>query len=196
MSALVGRWPRTVALEDGAVVVELMTAADEPEVLAFARTLPAHDLLFLRRDITQAPVLAAWVRQIADGTITSLLARRDNVLLGCSALVRDPHSFSPHVGELRVLVAPGGRARGLGRLLIQESFLIAIDQGLGKLTAQMTPDQQAAIAVFEDLGFRGEALLRDQVRDGDGRRHDLVILGHDVERFQAQLEAYGVSEAF
>lgn len=196
MSALSGRWPRTVALEDGAIVLELMTAADEAEVLAFARALPAHDLLFLRRDISQAPVLAAWVRQIADGTITSLLARRDGVLLGCSALVRDPHSFSPHVGELRVLVAPGGRARGLGRLLIQESFLIALDQGLGKLTAQMTPDQQAAIAVFEDLGFRGEALLRDQVRDSDGRRHDLVILGHDVERFQAQLEAFGVSEAF
>lgn len=196
MSALAGRWPRTVELEDGPVALDLMSAADEAEVLAFARALPAHDLLFLRRDITRAPVLAAWVREIAEGTITSLLARRDGVLLGCSALVRDPHSFSPHVGELRVLVAPGGRARGLGRLLIQESFLIAIDQGLGKLTAQMTPDQQAAITVFEDLGFRGEALLRDQVRDGGGRRHDLVILGHDVERFQAQLEAYGVSDAF
>lgn len=196
MSELEGRYPRRVPLEEGEVVLEHMGPDDEAEVLAFARNLPPHDLLFLRRDITRPPVLAAWIREIGEGSITSLLARRDGELLGCSAVVRDPLSWSPHVGELRVLVDPRGRARGLERLLIQESFLIALDQGLEKLMAQMTLDQDAAIKVFEDLGFRGEALLRDQVRDADGTRHDLVILGHDVQQFQAQLEAYGVPDAF
>ena len=44
----------------------------------------------------------------------------------------------------------------------------------------MTVDQQGAIAVFESLGFRAEALLRNHVRDRDGKAHDLVLLGHDV----------------
>jgi RimJ/RimL family protein N-acetyltransferase len=60
----------------------------------------------------------------------------------------------------------------------------------------MTLDQKGAIAVFEELGFRPEALLRDHVRDGDGVKHDITILGHDVERFHAQMEAYGLTDLF
>lgn len=196
MSAAAERWPRTLALPDGEVTIERMTAAAEAEVLAFGRTLPRHDLLFLRRDITEPRVLAAWAKDLEAGTIHSLLARRDGALIGCSAVVIDPLSFSPHVGELRVLLAPDDRARGLGRALVQESFLLAVDLGLEKLTARMTPDQTAAIAVFEDLGFRGEALLRDQVRDADGDKHDILIMGHDVLRFAAQHDAFGLPEAF
>ncbi|MEE4361383.1 MAG: GNAT family N-acetyltransferase [Pseudomonadales bacterium] len=197
MSDLATRYPRSIQLPEGEAVIARMSAADESDVLAFGRSLPRHDLLFLRRDITEPRVLSAWVRELEEGSIHSLVARREGALIGCSAVVRDLHSWSPHVGELRVLLAPGDRSRGLGRILIQESFLVALDLGLEKLTAQMTPDQTAAIAVFEDLGFRGEALLRDQVRDADGVKHDIVILAHDVLRFAAQMDAYGVvDEAF
>jgi L-amino acid N-acyltransferase YncA len=58
-----------------------------------------------------------------------------------------------------VLVSPRGAARGLGRVLIQECFAQALELGLKKLVAQMTTDQRSAIAVFEELGFRAEALL-------------------------------------
>lgn len=195
MSELDARWPRAATFDGTDIELTRLTPTDGDEVLAFARTLPAHDLLFLRRNINEPKVVAAWMRELEDGTIASLAARRDGTLIGCTAVVTDPHSWSPHVGELRVLLSPDDRARGLGRMLVQESFLLALDMGLEKLTAQMTPDQQAAITLFEDLGFRGEALLRDQVRDADGRKHDIVILGHDVLRFQAQLDAWGVSEA-
>ena len=49
--------------------------ADRDAMLEFARALPTHDLLFLRRDITEPKVLSAWVRQLETGAITSLLAR-------------------------------------------------------------------------------------------------------------------------
>ncbi|MEE4298676.1 MAG: GNAT family N-acetyltransferase [Pseudomonadales bacterium] len=189
------RWPRSVELPEGEVRIERMTAAARDEVAAFGDSLPRHDLLFLRRDITEPKVMAAWVRELEDGTIHSLLARREGALLGCSAVVTDPHSFSPHVGELRVLVSPDARARGLGRALVQESFLLALDLGLEKLTARMTPDQSAAITVFEELGFRGEALLKDHARDGNGEKHDIIVLAHDVLRFADRHEAFGVGEA-
>jgi L-amino acid N-acyltransferase YncA len=189
------RYPRTVDIKDGTATLEMMTPAAEAEVLAFAKTLPSHDLLFLRRDITEPKVLSAWAQQLQTGEITSLLARDEaGKMLGCTAVVRDELSWSPHVGELRVLVAPAGKDRGLGRQLIQESFLIALGLGLEKLMAQMTPDQTAAINVFEEMGFTAEALLKEHVRDQQGEKHDIVILSHDVAGFQSQMQAYGLTD--
>jgi hypothetical protein len=62
------------------------------------------------------------------------------------------------------------------------------------MTAQMTLDQKGAISVFEGLGFKPEALLKDHVRDKAGQKHDLLVLSHEVARFQAQHIAYGVTE--
>src|SRR5947209_7891980 len=72
---------------------------------------------------------------------------------------------------------------------------IARGAGLEKLSVQMTVDQQGAIALFESLGFKAEALLREHVRDVDGRKHDIVVLGHNVAQVRAQLEAYGLPGA-
>ena len=191
------RYPRTVEIKDGTASLDLMTPAVEDEVLAFANNLPPHDLLFLRRDITEPKVLSAWARQLETGEITSLLARNEaGEIIGCTAVVQDEHSWSPHVGELRVLVAPAGKDRGLGRQLIQESFLLALGLGLEKLTAQMTPDQTGAINVFEEMGFTAEALLKEHVRDQNGEKHDIVILSHDVEGFQSQMQAYGMTDLY
>jgi len=196
MSNLLSRFPRELSLDGGEVTLRIMKPADEAAVMTFAKTLPAHDLLFLRRDITQPKVLSAWVEELEAGTITSLVAIQDDRVLGCSAVVRDEHSWSPHVGELRVLLSPDVRAQGLGRTLIQESFIVALAEGVEKLTAQMTADQQAAIAVFEGIGFRAEALLREHVRDREGEKHDIVILSHDVAEFQAKMDQYGLNDAF
>ena len=67
-----------------------------------------------------------------------------------------------------------------------------IDLGFG---AVQHLDQQAAIALFESLGFKAEALLRDHVRDVDGKTHDIVVLGHNIAQVQAQMEAYGLPGA-
>ena len=188
-------YPRHVKTDAGEIEFRLMSRADEGAVLAFAQKLPTHDLLFLPRNISQSKVLSAWINEIERGDITSLLAIRQGVVVGCGTLVRDPHSWSPHVGEIRMVVSLDVRGQGVGRALSQETFAIAIGAGLEKLSVQMTVDQQAAIALFESLGFKAEALLHDHVRDVDGKKHDIVVLGHNVAQARAQLEAYGVPGA-
>ena len=188
-------YPRHVKSDAGDIEVRLMSRADEPAVLGFAQALPTHDLLFLPRNISQPKVLSAWIGEIERGAITSILAVKDDRVVGCGTLVRDPHSWSPHVGEIRMVVASEVRGQGVGRALSQETFALALSAGLEKLTVQMTVDQSAAIALFEGLGFRAEALLRDHVRDVDGKTHDIVVLGHNIAQVQAQLEAYGVPGA-
>jgi L-amino acid N-acyltransferase YncA len=188
-------YPREVRIKDGPITLRHMTAGDRDRVLAFAQGLPVHDLLFLRRDITRPEVVDLWLEDIRRERITTVLAEREGMLVGYASVDRGDVSWSPHVAELRVMVAPSLRRRALGRVLTLEAFLIALDFGVEKIVAQMTPDQEGAIAVFETLGFRTEALLRDHVKDREGRKLDLIIMAHDVARFLAQMEAYGIAEA-
>jgi RimJ/RimL family protein N-acetyltransferase len=188
-------YPLHVATEAGDIEFRMMGPADEAAVLAFAQALPAHDLLFLPRNISEPKVLSAWVKEIERGAITSLLAVTDGKVVGCGTLVRDPYSWSPHVGEIRMVVSLDVRGQGVGRALSQETFALALGAGLEKFTVQMTIDQRGAIALFESLGFKAEALLRDHVRDVDGKKHDIVMLGHNVTQVRAQMEAYGLPDA-
>src|SRR2546421_10331072 len=188
-------YPRHVKTDAGDIEFRMMTHSDETAVLAYAQKLTTHDLLFLPRNISQPKVLSAWVNEIERGAITSLLAVKGGAVVGCGTLVRDPHSWSPHVGEIRMVVSQDVRGQGVGRTLSQETFALALGAGLEKLSVQMTVDQQAAIALFESLGFKAEALFRDHVRDIAGRTHEIVVLGHNIAQVQAQLEAYGLAEA-
>lgn len=184
--------PETVTLDGTEYVLRPLDADDKAGLLRFAEGLPPHDLLFLERDITKRPVVDAWIAQNDDGAINTLLAEQDGELVACAALIQDPLSWSPHLGEVRVLVAEKARKHGLGRHLITEIFRFALDKGLEKLTARMTPDQLGAITVFEETGFRGEALLKDHVRDAEGETHDIVILACNVENATAHIEALGM----
>ena len=56
------------------------------------------------------------------------------------------------------------------------------------MMAQMTTDQEAAIKVFNRMGFQREARLRNQVMDRDGALHDLQIMSLDVDEFQAKID--------
>src|SRR5712671_792459 len=170
-------YPRQVKTDAGDIEFRMMGPPDEAAVLDFAQKLPTHDLLFLPRNISQPKVLSAWVKEIERGAITSLLALRDGKVVGCGTLVRDPHSWSPHVGEIRNVVSTDVRGLGVGRVLSQETFALALEAGLEKLVVQMTVDQAGAIAIFEGMGFKAEALLRDHVQDKAGKKHDIVVLG-------------------
>jgi RimJ/RimL family protein N-acetyltransferase len=197
-------YPRTITLGGTAYELRYMRPGDEAAVLAFARGLPPHDLLFLPRDISHPKVLAAWMNEIERGALTTLLALRgapvaagedaagDPEVVGCATIARDPLSWSPHVAELRVVVAVEARGKGLGRALSADAGELAVASGVEKLTVQMTPDQIGAVTVFETMGYKAEALLRDHVKDADGAKHDLVILSLNVARFRTVAAAYGL----
>ncbi|MFB9269477.1 GNAT family N-acetyltransferase [Bradyrhizobium erythrophlei] len=188
-------YPRRVNFESGDVEFRLMGLADEAATLKFAKALAVHDMLFLPRNISEPKVLSAWIKEIERGSIVSLLAVKDNAVVGCGTIVRDPLSWSAHVGEIRTVISSHVRGTGIGRALSHEAFDLALSMGLERVTVQMTSDQVRAIAIFEGLGFRTEALLRDQVKDLQGKTHDIVVLGLNVAEVSAKLEPNGSSDA-
>lgn len=183
----VAELPRALALPGGDVELREMGAADEAALLVFGQTLPPHDLLFLPRDISHPKVLAAWIQEASRANgMTSVVASRDGRIVGNVTVVRDALSWSPHLCEIRLVVLPEMRGQGLGRILAETGFALAVNAGAEKLVAQATVDQTAAIAVFEMMGYRAEALLRDHVKDRAGATHDIVMLSLDVAEAEAR----------
>lgn len=190
------RYPAVGTIAGRAVTLRLMAADDGDAMLAFARSLPQHDLLFLRRDITDPAQITLWLDEIKRGTfITLLLVGSEDEIIGYATVDRRDLDWSRHVAELRVLISPELRNESVGRLLTEESFRIALGLGVEKIFVQMTVDQRDAMGVFRNLGFQPEALLRDHVKDRQGKKHDLVMLSHDVAAFGAKMNAFGVTEA-
>lgn len=185
----------TVTIDGRDIAIRPFQRPDVTGVAQFAAELPPHDLLFLSRDIQHARVIDAWLHAVGTGDLESLVAIDGERVVATTAVVRDRLSWSGHVAELRLLVAPDLRGKGLGRLLLDCSIELALEGGATKLQARMTTDQTGAITLFEEAGFRAEALLRDQVRDRDGQSHDLAILAMDPQRVAARHKAFGQEQA-
>jgi len=175
-------YPRSVTLGDGSQVqLRLMDPGDVHRVLAFARSLPQDDLQFLRVDITRMLVVMLWAQNIKAGQTVTVLAEDGREVVGYASVHHDQVSWQRHLGELRVQVGPAYRGLGLGTVLGREIFAIAPSIGIQKIVAQMTPNQEQAIALVKRSGFRQEAVLHGFVIDRDGRKNDLVVMTCDVD---------------
>jgi RimJ/RimL family protein N-acetyltransferase len=175
-------YPKTARLpDDTEVEIRMLAPGDRDAILAFARSLPPEDLLFLRMDLTQESVVDEWMENVAEGHSTTLVAFDGSGLVGYAAIHRNRAPWTRRVGEIRVNVAQNYRGRGLGRVLTGQVFDLAHELGLQKLMAQMTSDQQGAQSAFRRLGFVPEALLADYVEDMNGTTRDLVLMTYSVD---------------
>lgn len=173
---------------DGRTIrLQYMTPEDGPALLEFARSVPRHDLLFLRTDITSVEGVNEWVDAVLQGQMGVILAYDGDALVGMSAVNRNPTPWARHIAELSVIVGPNARHHGFGLRLTEEAFRAAEDLAVMRMIARMTLDQGQAIALFRGLGFVPMAILPDQVVDQDGRRFDLLMMHQDVERFPETL---------
>lgn len=180
-----------VSLDGKTLAIRAPQPGDEPALARFAATIPVHDLLFLARDIREPKVQSAWIAAQTSGELLSLIALDGAEAVATVAAHCDRLSWSAHVRDIRLLVAPAWRGKGLGRVLLERAVEAAVAAGATRLTARMTPDQTGAITLFEESGFRAEALLRGQLRDAQGGLHDLAVLAMDPERQGARREAFG-----
>lgn len=181
--------PATVPLEGATLRLRYLEASDGPALVDFARRLSPHDLLFLRRDITQQEQVDQWLRETEAGLTTTIVAFDKDKIVGYAAVASDGLAWTRHVLELDVMVAESMRGKHLGRLLTEQAFAVAQERGANKMVARMTVDQHAASNVFRRMGFEPEARLKRQVMDRDGQLHDLQIMALDVGAFRAKLAA-------
>lgn len=174
-------YPRTVQQSDLDVTFSRMDAADRIRVHAFTQSLPERDLLFLRHDITDSQVIEDWLKAIERGTTLTLLAEESGTLIGYCSLHRSPILWTRHLGEIRMLVSPNYRGKGIGKAFVEQLFGFTHTFGLQKVMVNMMSTQRDAQTLFHNLGFIPEALLHDWAIDRNGRTHDLIVMSREVE---------------
>ena len=162
---------------------------DDPALVRFFARIPDADRTFLKEDVEDPQVLAEWSRPGA----ARVIALDGGEVVGSVAIV-PLHGWSSHVGEIRLVVDPDHRGRGIGRDLARHAVVEAVQLGLSKLVVDVISDQLALIGMFRALGFEPEALLADHVRDRSGELRDLMVLSNDVVSQFASMAAAGISE--
>ena len=180
-------YPMTLEVGVNEVVLRPLEAGDREGLLAFARRLPEHDLLFLRRDITDPSEVQAWIEESTAGELVTLLAVGGSEVAGYVVVDRSRLAWSRHVAELRVLLDPAWRGKSLGRRMTTEAFRVAASMGVEKMVAQMTVDQTGAVTIFQNFGFENEAILERHVKDRAGRTYDLLVLRRWVDAEEAAI---------
>jgi L-amino acid N-acyltransferase YncA len=164
-------------------------------LLRFFAALPEGDLTFIKEEVTDPDTVRSWASGPASGH--RWVAMDDGAeggeVTGYVA-VRPLPGWSDHVGEVRLVVAPSSRGSGLGRELARRALVEAVAAGLTKLVVEIVAEQGAALALFTELGFTGEALLTDHIRDRSGQLRDLMVLAHHVHSTWAGMDAVGVAD--
>lgn len=151
--------------------------------------LPERDRTFIKEDVSPEAVSSwvdahgwRWVDVEPDGSVVGLAA-----LLPLTG-------WSDHVAELRLVVDPATRGRGIGRALAQHAVRHALEQGLLKVVVEVPAAQERITEMFLDLGFTGEALLRDHFRDRAGELQDLIMLAFLADQNFEAMSAVGMAD--
>ena len=159
-------------------------ATDDVEALtAFFASVPEGDRTFFKEDVSDPAVIAGWVA-VADRH--RLIALVDGDVAGYVAVLKGIGGSS-HVGELRLVIVPEYRQRGIGRLLAQRAVCEALELGVVKLVVDVIAGQDRLFDMFTKLGFEQEGRLRRHVRSASGETHDLLVLSHFVDELAASL---------
>ncbi len=144
---------------DAAALVDLARAVGaEPEgwlVTDGEWRSPSEERRYLRA-VRRHTHAAVFVAETADG------------IVGRISLAREVHPASEHVADLGLMVAEPYRRQGIGRALMEAAEDWAREVGVHKLELHVFPYNEAAIALYEGLGYEQEGYRRDHFRRSGG----------------------------
>lgn len=171
-------YPKSLILRDGSKVeLRLLEEGDKLALLRFFEGIPEDERYYLKENVTAPEVIREWVTNVDISHVFPVIAVADGEIVADATLHRSRSMARRHVGELRIVVSPAYRERGLGRRMIRELLDIAAGFGLRKATFEIVAArQEAAINAAMSLGFREVATLKEGVRDIWGNYQDIALL--------------------
>lgn len=180
--ALLEAYPKEITLGDGTgVTVRPLRPTDQAALLAFFQGIPAQDRWWLREDVSDPAVIHQWLAHLDYDRVLPLIALVDDRIVADVTLHRRGFGAWHHLAEVRAVVAPIYRGRGLAYTLLLELCEIAADAGLSRIEAEIVARAQSgALEATQQIGFEQVAVIDDHLIGPDGSRHDLLYLVYRI----------------
>ena len=171
-------YPTVYLTTDGAqMTMRPMVPEDKDALLDFFRRIPPEDRFYLKDDVTDPKILERWAQTLDYSRVLPLLAFLDGKIVGDGTLHHRRAGARQHIGEVRIVVDPAYRNRGVGRGLLHKLIEIAGDKGLKKLLFEVVADvEPAARHTAQVLGFIPVAVLPAHVCNSYGTPQDLILM--------------------
>jgi len=180
-----------VRLKDGTEAMIRPTHEGDLEPLyRFFQSIPDGDKRFLRYDVSRRDVVEERFRAVDSGRVKRLVAVVGDRIAADGVLELEGHGWKEHVGELRLIVSPPYRRKGLGLLVARELYKLAAAAKVEEIVVKMMRPQLAARKIFRKLGFRKSHRLTEYVKDREGQLQDLIIMRCDLAALWRELEDY------
>ena len=172
--------------------VRPMSDDDGPAFSRFVSQVPEGERRFLKENLERPT--EAFLEYLHDPEVRRVVAVEDDGDIVGMAGAFPGEGWSSHVAELRVIVSSNRRRHGVGRALARAALLEALELGCSLAYVEVVAEQEALVAMFQDMGFEPEALLADFVRDGTGDFHDLMLLTHRASEQWGRSQVLGLDE--
>lgn len=171
-------YPKQLQVSPGsAVSVRPMVREDASALLAFFRRIPDEERYFLKDDVVSEAVINGWGEHLDYDRALPLLAFDGDRICADGSLIRHRGDARSHYAEVRAVVDPEYRARGVGTALLRELIDIAWDAELESVQGEFIRDvQEDALKAVAAFGGVEVGTITDAVRDQHGKPHDLVFL--------------------
>jgi GNAT superfamily N-acetyltransferase len=174
----ISAYPKENVLQDATkVTIRPMVTRDEEPLLEFFLRVPEEDRYYLKEDVTSPAVIRKWIEFLDYDRVLPLLAVADGAIVADATLHRRRASGRRHAGEIRIVVDPAYRGKGLGTALMRELISIAAEAGLETIVMELAEEaEKDAVYVAEHLGFIQVAILRNAIKDPHNKTQNMVLL--------------------
>lgn len=178
-------------LKDGTKVdIRPLVAEDLQKSLDFFHSLSAEERLYLRVDVLDESVVKKRIENSGLTEIKRIVAEVDGNIIADAGLELRTHGWERHLADIRLIVSPDYRSQGLGMIMAEELYDMAMNAKVEEMIVEVMAPQIEAKGLFEQLGFKQDVILKNYVKDLKGQKHDLILMRCNLDDIWDKIESY------
>jgi len=170
------------------IMLRFLHEGDRQDLIFLFQTAPDEDLRFCKYDLKDLNLLNHWLDHINSPRLLPLAAvdLEDNHLIAAATLLRGKHTAN-HIGEIKLFISQPFRNLGLGSKMLDELILLAFQEKLHWMKAEVVTDHKQMIRALRHKGFQIRATLEDFFIRKDWVTHDVALLMRAVNEETEEL---------